>query len=410
MSEDKNKDLNRLAKAKLALSGEQAKESWQKDAEYLTKRKEEAIKALASQEQTKALEQLAKERATKLETQKKLAELEELRKKSEEEKKKALAEEQARKDAEAEAERQRKIIQIIEAEKEIDFIKKSENTGPQPIKTLTRDAGLAIKKGQLTASQIIQNKNKATQNNLAQLKTKKNYSWLIGLGVLIIIIGSIITIIAFNQRRVNSLATIEKTRTSLIFVDNQVAINLNDKTNSEILTEIKKEAEENLGTKESLIELYFVKNIEKDSEKGLEIILTEASLLVSLRDSGLNIPDNFSRFLEAKGLLGLHQGTTNEPFYILKTNNYKNVANALLEEEKEIITELLKPFLNTNALEEINGLNFQDKMINNYDTRIILNNFNQTIALYAWFDDKTLIITTNESTFRKILDTLQNPR
>ncbi len=410
MSEDKNKDLNRMAKAKLALSGDQVKDDWQKDAEYLAKRKEEAIKALASQEQTKALEQLAKEKADKLETQRKLAELEDLRKKAEEEKRKNLAEEQAQKDAIAEAERQNKIAQIINAEKEIDFIKKDSSVNPQPIRTLTRDAGLAIKKGQLSASQIIQNKNTEAQNNLSKIKTKRDYSWLIGLGVLIIIIGIIITIIAFNQRKVNSLADIEQTRTSLIFVDNQTAINLNDKTQIASLAELQKEFNKNIGNKESLSEVYFVKNIEKDSEKGLEIILTERTLLDSLKDIGLNLPDNFTRFLDNKALLGIHHSDQNEPFYILKTNDYKNVANALLEEEKLITTELLKPYQDASTTEEIYNSAFQDKMINNYDTRIVLNSFNQIIVLYAWFDEKTLIITTNEGTFRKILNSLQNPR
>lgn len=410
MSDDKNKDLNRLAKAKLALSGDEAKKDWQKDAEYLAKRKAEAAKALASQEQIKALEELAKEKAGKLETQRKLAELEELRRKAEEEKRKKLAEEQLNKDTEAEAERQRKIKQIIESEKEISFIKKDDSVSPEPIKTLTRDTGLAIRKGQLSASQIILNKKTIDQSNLATIKSKKNFSWLIGLGILIIIIGLIITIIAFNQRKINSLAQIENTRSSLIFVENQISINLNDKTSQEARAELKKYFNENSNNKESLAEIYFVKNLEKDSEKGLEIILTETSLLDGLKSVDINLPDNFSRFIDNKGLLGLHQSQKNEPFYIFKTTNYKNVANALLTEENSIVVELLKPFLDATTTEEILNLEFQDKMINNYDTRIILNNLSQIIALYSWFDEKTLIVTTNELSFQKILATLQNPK
>jgi hypothetical protein len=225
----------------------------------------------------------------------------------------------------------------------------------------------------------------------------------------LVIIGLIITIVALNQRRTNSLANIAQTRTSLIFIENQNPLDLNQKTAEEARLSLS-QGLINRGAKESLTEIYFIKDVELDTEKGLEIKKTELNLIDSLPLLGINTPDNFTRFLEKRGLLGLHNGLVVSPFYIFKTTNYKNVANALLEQENLIVSELLAPFSATTRTDEIISLKFQDKMIRNYDTRIIANTSNEVIALYAWFDEGTLIITSNETTFGKILDTLQNPQ
>ena len=70
---DENPEINdplKLAKAKLALSGEEKVTSWQKTSEDFEKRRAEAARAMASDEQKKAWAEAEAARLAKTEAQK----------------------------------------------------------------------------------------------------------------------------------------------------------------------------------------------------------------------------------------------------------------------------------------------------------------------------------------------------
>jgi len=116
----------KLAKAKLILSGEKEAGTWQQDDDLLEKRRQEASRALASDDQKKVWEETEKARLNKIESQKKLAELETKRRLNEEKEKKDIGAEQKKKDEEAEKERSEKIEKILQSQQEIDKIKKGD--------------------------------------------------------------------------------------------------------------------------------------------------------------------------------------------------------------------------------------------------------------------------------------------
>ncbi|MFA6476363.1 MAG: hypothetical protein WCV68_02995 [Candidatus Paceibacterota bacterium] len=402
-------EQDRLAKAKLVLSGEEKLMSWKKTSEDFERRRQEAAKAMASDEQKKAWDDAEKARLGKIEAQKKLADLEAARKIKEEEEKNKIGQEQTVKDAEAEALRVAKINEILKSQEEINLIKKSPNAGPAAIKTLTRDIGETIGREGLSVSKIVTQT--PDKENLAKKeKSVTNRSWLVGIGVLLIIGGLIALVWAIGQRQTTSLATVKVTRQGLIFSDKQQAINLDQETATQIREELREKSLTPPAGKESIEEIYFTYQIKEQTQTGLVMKMVEADPTAIAGKLELKLPDDFLRSLEPKLMLGFYYGEQTSPFYILKTKNYKNVASAILSNENIIISELLAPFEDASSTEKILNTPLQDKMIKNYDTRLVVDETNTIIAVYSWIDKETLVVTINEGTLAKVISSYSSPR
>lgn len=394
-------DLEKLAKAKLALSGEERLSSWKKTTEDFEKRKQEAAKAMASDAQKKAWDEAEKTRLEKIESQKKLADLEAARRQREEEERKNLSQETIKKDERAETERIAKINEILKSQEEINLIKKNPNIGPNPLRTLTRDISETIGKEGLSVSKII---TKTPDKINLSKKEKDGRSWLVGLGLILVIGGLIALIWAVEQRQDTSLAPVTAIRKGIIFSDQQQVINLDQQGGAQIRQELKSKALSPATGAESVQEIYFTYQKKEQTDSGLVIKTTESDLGNLANKLELKLPNEFIRFLEPKMMLGFYFGQQIAPFYILKTKNYKNVASAILNNENLIISELLSPFEETSVLEKIKNLQLQDKMIKNYDTRLMVDETNTIIAIYSWLDKETIVLTTNEKTFTQVLN------
>jgi hypothetical protein len=402
-------EQDKLAKAKLALSGEEKLTSWKKTNEDFERRRKEAIRAMASDEQKKAWDEEEKARLGKLEAQKKLADLEAARKLKEEEEKKKIGQEQTTKDAQAESLRVAKINEILKSQEEINLIKKNPDAGPAAIKTLTRDIGETIGKEGLSVSKIV-TQTPDKENLSRKEKNRTSRSWLAGIGILLIIGGLIALIWAIGQRQTTSLATVEVTRQGLIFSDRQQSINLDKEAATQILLNLREKSLTPPANKEGVEEIYFTYQVKEQTQTGLVMKMVEADPTTIASKLELKLPDEFLRSLEPKLMLGFYYGEQTAPFYILKTKNYKNVASAILNNENLVISELLAPFEDASSTEKIRSTPLQDKMIKNYDTRLIVNETNTIIAIYSWINKETLVVTTNEGALTKVINSYSSSR
>lgn len=411
MADENNAKSNpdKLAQAKLALSGEEKLSSWRKAGEDLEKRRQEAIRSMASNEQKKVWDEAEKSRLGKIEAQKKLAELEAGRRLTEEEKRKKLSEEQIKKDEQLEAERLAKINEIIKSQQEIDLIKKKPDAGPSPIRTLTRDIGEAIGKEKLSAGKILTTT--PDKESLAPTQGEGlGRSLLIGVGVILIIGGLTAVLWSVLQRQITSIATVTAPRQGLLFADEQVAIDLDKNGADQARQELRTKSLGAPENKEKVQEIYFVYQTKEQATDGLVMKTVEANPRVLATKLNLNLPDEFLRFLEPQMMFGFYYGHQTAPFYVFKTKSYKNTADALINKEGLIASELLSPVIDASTTEKIKNGQFQDKMVRNYDTRLMLDETNTVIALYSWLDKNTLVFTTNENTFGSILDSFLSPK
>jgi len=394
-------DTERL-RARLALSSEREIADWQKKEEYLERRKKEAAQILSSDEQKKKQAEEEQEKINRLNAQKKLAELEAKRRLEEKTKRKDIATVQKEQDEAAEKLRQEKIKEILESKKTIQTIRGKEAAGLSPIQTLTRDVGQAIEGGRLTAAKIASiNREKQPAKVKEPLNVRK--AIILVLGLLLILSSSAFLVYALWQKAKENYVPIPETHNSIIFADEHIKIDLSDQTAGEVINKLKSELA-TPSNREKIKDLYFIYTSKRQTEEGLLIEKKLADFSVLASSTNLNINRDFARFLDPDFMLGFYSNTQSAPFFIFKTENFGNVAEILIHNEGEIISNLLS-FFNDNPLtEQIKNTPFVDKMVRNYNLRLAIDNNNQTLALYAWLDKKILLIAPNELIFEKVLN------
>jgi hypothetical protein len=125
-----------------------------------------------------------------------------------------------------------------------------------------------------------------------------------------------------------------------------------------------------------------------------------------------NIPSRLERSLSSEYMIGTFTYDVQSPFIILKNTFFQNAFAGMLEWEKNLRSDLL-PLIHVSFPQEIattNSDTFEDIVISNIDTRILKNAEGKTILAYAFADTGTIVIATNETTLKYVLDRLLTVR
>ncbi|MFA5290835.1 MAG: hypothetical protein WC385_00780 [Candidatus Paceibacterota bacterium] len=410
MDAPQNNESDKRLRARLALTDKDDIANWQEKEEYLEKRKVEAAKAMASDEQKKIREEAEKAKQHKEEAQKKLAELEAIHRAEEERKKKDVSIEQAEKDLAQEKRRQEKIKEILASQKTIEGIKRSPQSRLSSIHTITDDLSEEIKERGFTAASLAQ------ANIKEKREEEKTFSWrkTIILAISFILVVGGLTAISWSlwQRTEESRSPAQLNHDSIIFADEHLAIDLTDKSPEQLRQEISAIKDQNgYGEgREKISDIYFTYEESRNTDQGVVVEKKIAGPGLFATSTGLVITDDLIRFLEPDFMLGLYTGSQTGPFYLFKTGSYKNSADALLHNENEIVSQLLSNFVDSETNIKITTTPFQDKMIVNRDVRLITDQNNKTLAAYAWLDKKTIAVTINEFILEKVLNSFLTPK
>ena len=137
-----------------------------------------------------------------------------------------------------------------------------------------------------------------------------------------------------------------------------------------------------------------------------------------LRTVEARVPAAFLRSLEEPFMLGVHEASGNQFFLVLKTTSYGEAFSGMLAWEPHLRRDLapLSPELAAAAQEtaatttpsdlSIGGDTFRDRLIRNTDTRVLLGAGGAPLLLYALPDQRTIVLTTNETTLGELLSRL----
>jgi len=136
------------------------------------------------------------------------------------------------------------------------------------------------------------------------------------------------------------------------------------------------------------------------------------------------VPEELVRTLAKELLLGIHVFDGPQAFMILHTDSYDQAFAAMLVWENSMKNELL-PFFTRTPRPRIQSPGiatttvtpttqpltsvFIDKIVENRDTRAIINEAGDLLLLWTFLDRNTLVITTNEYTLREIIARLSAP-
>ncbi len=140
-----------------------------------------------------------------------------------------------------------------------------------------------------------------------------------------------------------------------------------------------------------LINIYFTKN---------KTVLT---LLKFGQTLGLNLPEELTRHLQDNFVFGVYDtGEVRSRFLIFKTSFFAQAWSAMLDWERYMASDI-GPLLKTASN---NKSTWTDKAIRNKDARVQRDAEGNTILVYSFIDEQTLLITRDEETFIKVFGRL----
>jgi|GEM_PF-431127 len=124
------------------------------------------------------------------------------------------------------------------------------------------------------------------------------------------------------------------------------------------------------------------------------------------------------RSFHPKYMLGVHSFEGAEPFLVFKTSFYENAFAGMLAWERTLSRDLA-PLFGPALLNETesaatstsaSGGIFKDRLINNIDTRVLMDLNGDVRLIYSFIDRQTLVIATNRDTFLEVVNRLSSTR
>lgn len=141
--------------------------------------------------------------------------------------------------------------------------------------------------------------------------------------------------------------------------------------------------------------------VEVDKENNTEKAMG-AELFMSIMTE--KSPGYLLRSFGPKMTTGFYALNEFEPFIILEINSKANAFAGMIDWEKNMAGDL-SGFIVKN---DTSDRSFEDRLIDGKDLRVLKNSKGETIIVYSFIDEKTLIITGNLEVFTRILNKISD--
>jgi hypothetical protein len=155
------------------------------------------------------------------------------------------------------------------------------------------------------------------------------------------------------------------------------------------------------------------------AEEGAPLVSPNAQALLPVLTP--NMPADLLRSLTGTYLIGTHTYDGTQAVMILETDTYEHGFAGMLLWERTMRGDLLPLFnrvprpripeegaatSSVGSVPQLLQTGFSDKIVDNRDTRVILNTAGDILLLWAPLGPNLFVITTNEYTFREIISRL----
>ncbi|MBI5005251.1 MAG: hypothetical protein HZC03_01465 [Candidatus Lloydbacteria bacterium] len=280
---------------------------------------------------------------------------------------------------------------------------------PKPIvRTYQSDVATALKekKGSIVHIAAAEEKRRQENANIFPPDTEvaRKKKWLfIGAASLVVIGMGIVGFLFFAPKAKTLTGSASLVVPSIVFVNSQKEISIDGKDRNALVSETAKEI------KGAHVRLDFIEQLFFTKTEGA------VKTLVTVRDffslSSERIPPVLLRSFEGDYLFGIHAFNGNTPFLIVRLNSFENAFSGMLKWEKFMTDDLLPLFGKGEMLKKLTGANhFEDYLVVNQDTRALRDSSGDIVFLYAFPDKNTLVMTTDQDTFKEIIDRLKTPK
>lgn len=388
---DNNDLAARRREAELAMGGDKLVEKEKRD----EKRRREAVLAMEGEEHRKLRE--AKETAERSKIAKAQVEAEA--------KARSAAETQAA-TARAAAEKSRKEEAAINAEvNRRDKIGQSQSltdklkttaTKLNPLRTIKTDMARAVKEEGLSLSKIATLSQQREHSEESIVSNEGSKFWLV-FSIVIILAASGTLAGWWWLGRPTVIVTpsnnIPPVLTSILQADTNRPMNLAGLNTVSQVRDALELAVETNNEQRGIINIYFTKN-------------TEILPFFDFRQAfDLKLPDDLTRYVRDNFFFGiLDNGETKSRFLIIETSFFAQAWSAMLNWERYMSSDL-GPLLKTI---DDSRATWSDKVVSNKDTRIERGPNGNTILIYGFINEETIVIARDEATFTAVFERLIN--
>ena len=134
---------------------------------------------------------------------------------------------------------------------------------------------------------------------------------------------------------------------------------------------------------------------------GDTITVTVIEIVGQKAKLGIIAPADFLRSLQSDYMFGIHNFVKGQKFLVLKTDYYDTAFAGMLNWESTLLKDIY-PLFGVKPNEDLGGRSWVDVVTKNKDTRVLKDFNNQTVLVYMFKDQNTLIISTSEGTLFEI--------
>jgi hypothetical protein len=294
-----------------------------------------------------------------------------------------------------------------EPTKKVD-IKSYKDSPIETLRTFESDVALAVKKGNTSVIKmaVAEQKRKIERHELPEVpdttpqaaanpykESRKNFA-MIFVSIFLVIAGGGIGFYAYTFfSKPPAPLSVSLPGNPIISTEHQREVQVGSNTADVIdLIVTEKNQDYALG---AISSIYFTKS----GDGGRQYLSTQEFF----KTTGIQAPENLIRALDDKFMLGVHMIKGGRMFLILKTSFYQGAFPAMLEWESTMVQNL-EPL--TGA--QITTSGFQDRVIQNKDTREIMATNGNVALVYSFIDKNNIVIAEDEETLAEITRRLNN--
>ncbi len=191
-------------------------------------------------------------------------------------------------------------------------------------------------------------------------------------------------------------------------VEKEIEIPVDRSGTREITNTINDKKDE--GVVGEMVQLYYTVGTIDGSRRGVGF--QEFAELLNL-----NMPYLLLRNIDSTFMFGLHVFDGTNPFMVLKTPSRQSAFAGMLQWERDMRRDLDDIFENrssealrvgttTQSVLNTRG-SFKDELIQNRDTRVLVDSVGDTVLLYSFITDDTIVITTDTDTLVEIIKRIE---
>lgn len=279
------------------------------------------------------------------------------------------------------------------------------NKEQKSLHTYASDLADVIKSGQGSAAKIAiaeADKKRKVAENKSPLSTKNIV--FTGVASLLIVAAGALVIWSLYKQQIKTVP-IEETSFEikpLVRIDTQEGLDITEKKGVQLKDIISRKLRSITPRLNTISQIYFT---QKDLTS--KTIVTTEQLFSMLE---LKTPDTLKRTLSSNFTLGVHAFSGNGPFLLFQVDSYPTAFTGMMTWEQSLFEEWYQLFgIDVSGENKyLLGEPFRDKVIQNQDTRAIIDKTGTAIFFYAFLGEKKdlLIITTKESTLKEVLNRL----